>query len=31
VRTEAGELQQLAKHMGGLIAGAKGPVSFLVR
>lgn len=30
VRTEAGELQKLAKHMGGLIAGAKGPVSFLV-
>jgi uncharacterized protein (UPF0261 family) len=30
VRTEAGELQKLAKHMGGLIAGAKGPVSFFV-
>lgn len=30
VRTEAGELEKLAKHMGGLIAGAKGPVSFFV-
>jgi len=30
VRTEAGELQQLAKHMGSLIANAKGPVSFFV-
>lgn len=30
VRTEAGELQKLAKHMGGLIASAKGPVSFFV-
>ena len=30
VRTEAGELQALAKHMGGLIADAKGPVSFFV-
>jgi uncharacterized protein (UPF0261 family) len=30
VRTEAGELQQLAKHMGSLIASAKGPVSFFV-
>ena len=30
VRTEAGELQALAKHLGGLIKDAKGPVSFLV-
>lgn len=30
VRTEAEELQKLARHMGGLIAQAKGPVSFLV-
>lgn len=30
VRTEAEELQKLARHMGGLIAPAKGPVSFLV-
>jgi uncharacterized protein (UPF0261 family) len=30
VRTEAGELQRLAQHMGGLIANAKGPVSFFV-
>jgi uncharacterized protein (UPF0261 family) len=30
VRTEAAELQQLAKHLGGLIASAKGPVSFFV-
>jgi uncharacterized protein (UPF0261 family) len=30
VRTEAGELQALAKHLGGLIKEAKGPVSFLV-
>src|SRR5262249_6923633 len=30
VRTEAAELQQLAKHMGSLIASAKGPVSFFV-
>ena len=30
VRTEAGELQALAKHMGALIADAKGPVSFFV-
>lgn len=31
VRTEAGELQALARHVGGLIkAGARGPVSFFV-
>lgn len=30
VRTEAEELQKLAKHLGGLIATAKGPVSFFV-
>ena len=30
VRTEASELQALAKHMGSLIADAKGPVSFFV-
>jgi len=30
VRTEAGELQRLARHMGELIANAKGPVSFFV-
>jgi uncharacterized protein (UPF0261 family) len=30
VRTEAGELTRLAEHMGALIAGAKGPVSFFV-
>ncbi|NVO06557.1 MAG: Tm-1-like ATP-binding domain-containing protein [Rhodoferax sp.] len=30
VRTEAGELQALAKHLGGLIKEAKGPVAFLV-
>jgi uncharacterized protein (UPF0261 family) len=30
VRTEAGELQKLAKHLGGLIAEAKGPVSFYI-
>jgi uncharacterized protein (UPF0261 family) len=30
VRTEAGELQKLAKHLGGLTKDAKGPVSFLV-
>jgi len=30
VRTEAGELTRLAEHMGGLIEGAKGPVSFFV-
>jgi len=30
VRAEAEELQKLARHMGGLIAQAKGPVSFLV-
>ena len=30
VRTEAGELERLAQHMGGLIANAKGPVSFFV-
>ncbi|MDB5942854.1 MAG: Transcriptional regulator [Ramlibacter sp.] len=30
VRTEAGELQRLAQHLGGLIKGAKGPVSFFV-
>ena len=30
VRTEPSELKALAKHMGGLIAEAKGPVSFFV-
>jgi len=30
VRTEAEDLQKLAKHLGGLIAEAKGPVSFYV-
>jgi uncharacterized protein (UPF0261 family) len=30
VRTEAGELQKLAKHLGGLIKEAKGPISFYV-
>jgi uncharacterized protein (UPF0261 family) len=30
VRTEASELQALARHMGDLIAEAKGPVSFFV-
>lgn len=30
VRTEAEELRKLAQHMGHLIEGAKGPVSFLV-
>jgi uncharacterized protein (UPF0261 family) len=30
VRTEAPELQRLAQHMGGLIAQARGPVSFFV-
>lgn len=30
VRTEAGELQKLARHMGGLIREARGPVAFFV-
>jgi uncharacterized protein (UPF0261 family) len=30
VRTEAGELQKLAKHLGGLIKDAKGPISFYI-
>ncbi|HLU19921.1 MAG TPA: Tm-1-like ATP-binding domain-containing protein [Pusillimonas sp.] len=30
VRTEAEELRKLAKHLGGLVAEAKGPVSFFV-
>lgn len=30
VRTEAEELQKLARHIGGLISDAKGPVSFFV-
>lgn len=30
VRTEAEELQKLASHLGGLIAEAKGPVSFFI-